>query len=166
MDATEDYERGKAAASAGITRIEELLKIPEDERGFDFGTINRAIEALHEELAQAKDESDERGLDIDILSQMLDEARTKRDQAQKWAGEWHRVAETICLLAGVSQGLGADEMASAFRDKWEELRAALDQAQKDAKDARALLRDAWPFVPNNRRDDLSTRIEAMLEKKP
>ena len=42
----------------GVRSIEEALSIPDDERGFDFGTINRSIGDLRRQLAEAQAERD------------------------------------------------------------------------------------------------------------
>lgn len=50
--AAKDAEIARIMAAVG--KIEELLEIPEDERGFDFGTINRAITSKAAEIAALK----------------------------------------------------------------------------------------------------------------
>ena len=69
----------------------------------------------------------------------LNEARARVKELEAWATEWHETAETICLLAGVSQGLGAGEMVVAFRDTNDALRARVAKLE-------AALRQARPFV--------------------
>ena len=74
------------------------------------------------------DEPADKDREIAALREALIETR-------EWAENWHRVAETMCLLVGLHQGLGADEMAAEFRDKWDRHRtqiAALREALKDA----------------------------------
>jgi hypothetical protein len=65
---------------------------------------------------------------------VIERLRARITELEAWAKEWHDTAETICLLAGVSQGLGADEMVVAFRDTNDALRArvaALEAALED-----------------------------------
>ena len=62
--------------------------------------------------------------------------RARVANLEAWAKEWHDTAETICLLAGVSQGLGADEMVIAFRDTNDALRARVAKLEAALERAR------------------------------
>ena len=88
----------------------------------------------------------------------LTELRARVAELETWAKEWHDTAETICLLAGVSQGLGASEMVAAFRDTNDALRARvakLEGALKPFADV-ADYEDNPPFwddAPKTKLDD-------------
>jgi hypothetical protein len=57
--------------------------------------------------------------------------RERVKELEAWAKEWRETAETICLLAGVSQGLGAGEMVVAFRDTNDALRAEIAAKERE-----------------------------------
>lgn len=111
--------------------------------------ILAARKPLLDALEQAQKERDLAKAESSFFNTVIDLAHAQRDQAQEWAKAWHSVAETICLLAGVAHGLGADEMASAFRDKWDEIISEREQAQKErdankyALDLSIKERDNW-----------------------
>ena len=70
------------------------------------------------------------------ICQLLEESLALRARVEKleaWAQEWHETAEMMCLLAGVSQGLGPDEMVVAFRDANAALRARVAKLEAALK---------------------------------
>ena len=71
----------------GVRSIEEALSIPDDERGFDFGTINRAIAALNAQLAEAQHERDIRRHGMTALRARVETLEAALREARKHLAE-------------------------------------------------------------------------------
>ncbi|MDV2984185.1 UNVERIFIED_CONTAM: hypothetical protein Q9R58_07710 [Methylobacteriaceae bacterium AG10] len=63
--------------------------------------------------------------------------RAERDAARTWAAEWHRVAETVLTVLGLSPALGGDEAAGAAVTAIRAAQAEVEAKDRALKDLRA-----------------------------
>jgi hypothetical protein len=120
------------------------------------------IARLREEAEADKGIGEPMAITVLSLLDALDQARKERDDWRERESETQEALQAIGDEFGVH---GGEPRTAGIRRVLTELRAQRDQAQKDAKDARALIED-WLEVHGIFAPTLRARIEAMLEQKP